>query len=187
MNVKTRTIDLPVSYEFAARGMQQSVDIASLSVTVLVQAALHGLKQTISDAASNAAGSAYDGARTEAQPLWKDLDAKARKGWATDNATLVEQEASALMDKRIAALAEGDWTTRTPAAAGMTLFEQYCAEMVAAQLTFPTGTKKPEKLRAGLEKYEAQPRATRDAIGELVKARIERERAESAIKIDLSL
>lgn len=180
-----RTINPGTTYEFAARGQKLVVDIASLSDDILAQAALHGLKQTISDAASNAAGSAYDGQRGESDPVWKDMDAKAKRAWATSNATLVEQEASALMDKRIAALQEGDWTTRASAAPGMTKFEEYAAELVAGKMTFEKGTRKPERLKAGLAKYEALPQEAKDKVGKLVKARIEREREEAAMDIDL--
>ena len=182
-----RTISPGVTFEFSARGQKLVVDIASLSDAVLTQAALHGLKQTIADAASNAAGSAYDGQREESDPFWKDMDKKAKGAWATSNATLVEQESSMLMEKRIAALAEGDWTTRAAAAPGMTTFEQYCAELVAEKMTFAKGTRKPEKLKLALEKYDAQPQAAKDKIGKLVKSRIEREREEDAIELDLSL
>jgi hypothetical protein len=182
-----RTIKLVEVFEFNARGMLQQVDIASLSDEVLAHATLHGLKQTIADAASNAAGSAYDGARAESAPHWKDMPAAAKRSWATSNAGLVEQEAEALMHKRIAALVEGDWTTRASAAPGMSKFEEYAAEFVAAKMEFPKGTRKPEKLQLALEKFRAQPQKTQDAIGKLVKERIEREREADALAIDLDL
>ena len=172
-------------YSFSARGQKIRVDIPSLSDAILAQAALHGLKQTISDAASNAAGSAYDGQKSESDPAWKDTDAKAKRTWATSNATLVEQEASALMDKRLAALMEGDWTTRASAAPGMSKFEEYAAELVAGKMPFEKGTKKAERLKAGLAKYEELPQESKDKVGKLVKARIEREREEAAMDIDL--
>ena len=180
-----RTLKLAPTFEFAARGQKLVVDLAALSDEVLAQATLHGLKQTISDAASNAAGSAYDGQRGEADPHWKDMLAKDKRTWATSNATLVEQEASALMDKRLAALVEGDWTTRASAAPGMSKFEEYAAELVAGKMEFAKGTKKAERLRAGLEKYEALPQEAKDKVGKLVKARIEREREEDSLDIDL--
>ena len=180
-----RNIEIGTSFEFGARGQRMTVDLAALDDAIIAQAALHGLKQTIADAASNAAGSAYDGARKESQPHWKDLDAKARKSWATDNATLVEQEASALMEKRIAALAEGDWTTRQAAAAGMSKFEEYCAELVAGKMDFEKGMRKPEKLKLALAKYEELDKATQAKIGKLVQARIEREREEEALAFSL--
>ena len=180
-----RTINPGTSFEFAARGQKMVVDLAALSDEVLAQAALHGLKQTISDAASNAAGSAYDGQKTEGDTPWKDLDAKAKRSWAANNAGLVEQEAAALMDKRLAALAEGEWTTRASAAPGMSKFEEYAAELVAGKMTFEKGTKKTDRLKAGLEKYEALPQEAKDKVGKLVKARIEREREEDSLDIDL--
>ena len=180
-----RTINPGTSYEFSARGQKLVVDLASLSDEILAQACLHGLKQTISDAASNAAGSAYDGQRAESAPHWKDMDKKAKGAWATSNATLVEQEASALMDKRIAALAEGDWTTRASAAPGMSKFEEYAAELVAGKMSFEKGMRKPEKLKLALAKYEGLDKETRAKVGKLVQARIEREREEAAMDIDL--
>lgn len=180
-----RKIEIGTSFEFSARGKTLVVDIAALSDSVLAQAVLHGLKQTISDAASNAAGSAYDGAKAESAPAWKDLPNADKRAWTSSNVGLVEQEALALMEKRIAALVEGDWTTRAAAAPGMTKFEQYAAELLAGKMTFAAGTKKPERLRAALEHYKTLADAQRGAVNKLVQARIDREREEAALDIDL--
>ena len=182
-----RTINLGATFEFAARGQTLVLDIATLSDAVLAHATLHGLKQTIADAASNAAGSAYEGQKAESDPHWKDLIAKDKRAWATSHATLVEAEASALMDKRIAALVEGEWTTRASAAPGMSKYEEYAAELVASKMDFPKGTKKAERLAVGLARYEELAEEQKAKVGKLVKARIEREREESALEIDLDI
>lgn len=181
------TINLQPEFEVQARGLAVTVDMAQLSENVIAQAVLHGLKQTVADAASNAAGSAYDGARKESEPHWKDMDARQKKSWAVDHAQMVADEAFALMQKRVDALQEGDWTTRANAAPGMSKFESYVAEIVAGHMTFAKGTRKPEKLQAALEKYHAQPEATRRKIADMAHDQIKADEEKDAIELDLSL
>jgi hypothetical protein len=180
-----RNINIPACFDVSSRGQAFTVDTSKLSDEILAQAIVHGLTQTIGDAASAAAASAYEGKEPNGTP-WKDLSPQRKKDWSLTHALLIAEESAALMEKRIAALYEGDWQTRKAAAAGLSKFDSYRGELVADKMEFPKGTAKAERVRAGLAKFENLASDTQAKVDKLVQARIDREREEASLAIDLS-
>lgn len=178
-------IKLPDTFEIAARGETLELNVTALSADILAQAVLHGLKQTVADAASAAASGAYETQRGAGEADWKALGAEEKKAWSSANVSRIVEHSRVLMLKRMDALKEGDWQTRASAAPGLSQFDEYIGELVAGKLSFAKGTRKPEKVEAGLAKYATLDADTQAKVKQLVKARIERERAERALDIDL--
>ena len=123
MTTIQRTLTLVQEYNIVARGFNLPLASETLSDEVLAQAIAHGLQQTIADAASAAASGHYETNRLEGAPDWKALSADERKRHATNNAMAVAEYGKLLMEKRIAALQAGEWTTRAPGAPGMSALE----------------------------------------------------------------
>lgn len=180
-----RNINIPTTFDVTSRGETFTINTSKLSDEILAQAVVHGLTQTIGDAASAAAASAYDGANPDGTP-WKDLSPQQKKDWAGKNAGLVVQESAALMEKRIAALYEGDWQTRKAATPGLSVFDEYRGELVASKMAFDKGVRKPEKIKAGLEKYATLAPEMQKTVDKLVQERIEQERREKELKLALA-
>jgi len=180
------TITLPESFVVQARGEELPVPIAGLSPEVIAQAVLHGIKQTVSDAASAAASGAYEIARKDDEPDWAKLSAAARKTWATSNGMRIAEYGAALMQKRVDALQSGEWTSRASAAPGMSRLDETIADLLATKMTFEKGTTKKDKLRAAFEAFEGLGAKVQAKVKAMAEARIEREKAEAALDIDLS-
>lgn len=179
-------ITLPEFITFKRAGQEMEVQIIDYAADILAQAVQHGLVQTIGDAASAAASSAYEEKRDqESDPDWAKLTKEAKKRFVLDNAQLIADHGRALMEKRVAQLAEGEWTMRAAAAPGMSKFDQYCAEILRDNMTFAKGTKTADRLTQAFAKFQEQPDATQEKIKEIVKARIERERESTGLQLKL--
>jgi len=180
------TLNLPDTFAFTRAGHETTLTLADFPAHILALALCEGLKSTIGDAASAAAGTHYETNKAKDATPWKDLLSTLKKEYSMKNALAIAEVGQALMEKRAQALRDGDWTTRQAAAEGMSKFDQYRAEYCADRMKFETGTKKPEKLKAGLEAYGKQSPEMRAKIDKLVQARIENEQAAQGLELDLS-
>jgi hypothetical protein len=179
-------LNLPETFSFTRAGHETTLALADFPAHILAMALCEGLKSTIGDAASASASVHYETNKGKDAAAWKELSAEQRKVWSLRNALAIAEVGQALMEKRAQALREGDWTTRQAAAEGMSKFDQYRAEYCADRMKFEAGTKKPEKLKAGLEAYAKQAPDMRQKIDKLVQARIENEQAAQGLELDLS-
>jgi hypothetical protein len=132
--METKTT-LPETIVVMARGHVLEVDASALSPEIIAQAVEHGLRQTISDAASAAASGAYETQRDDGEPDWKALSDKERKAWTTDNGRAVADHGLILMQKRVDALMRGDWQTRTQSVPGMSDLEAMAVKVADESLT----------------------------------------------------
>lgn len=171
------TIELPESLTFKRAGHDLTVAL-DFSPEVIRQAVLHGLTQTIGDAASAAAQGCYETSKPAGAADWKALTAQEKKDWSTANAMNVAAYGLVLMEKRIAALREHGWEARREATAGLDDFQEACARLVMARMTFDKGVKTADRVKAGWAKYESLPAEQRDKVAGLAKAAVERARAE---------
>ena len=179
-------LTLPESFSFTRAGHETTLTLAEFPAHILAMALCEGLKSTIGDAASASASVHYETNKPQGGIAWGDMTKESRKAWAMKNALAIADVGQALMEKRTQALRDGDWTTRQAAAEGMSKFDQYRAEYCADRMKFETGTKKPEKLKAGLEAYAKQSAEMRAKIDNLVQKRIENEQAAQGLELDLS-
>jgi hypothetical protein len=173
------TITLPDSFTFTRAGHELTVKL-DFSPAVLAQAVLHGLTQTIGDAASAAASGAYETSRKpdDGKADWKALTAQERKDWTTANGMNVSAYGLVLMEKRINALRESGWEARRDPAAGLDEFQEACARLVMARMSFDKGVKTADRIKAGWAKYESLDAETQDKVAGLARAAVERARAE---------
>lgn len=105
------SITLPASFTVASRKRNIAVETASLSSEIIAQAVIHGLTQSIADAAASALADAYESANPEHKLEGEALKA-ARKAWGAANADAVADAAEGNMRKRLDALLAGEWQTR---------------------------------------------------------------------------
>ncbi len=105
------TIALPDTFTVASRKRNVVVETASLSQEIIAQAVIHGLTQSIADAAASALADAYESANPE-HGLADDALKAARKAWGTANPDAVADAAEGNMRKRLDALLAGEWQTR---------------------------------------------------------------------------
>jgi hypothetical protein len=105
------SITLPASFTVTSRKRNVAVETASLSPEIIAQAVIHGLTQSIADAAASALADAYESANPE-HGLEGDALKAARKAWGTENPDAVADAAEGNMRKRLDALLAGEWQTR---------------------------------------------------------------------------
>lgn len=107
----TFTINLPASFNVTSRKRNIAVETASLSPEIIAQAVIHGLTQSIADAAASALADAYESANPD-HGLDGDALKAARKTWGNANSDAVADAAEGNMRKRLDALLAGEWQTR---------------------------------------------------------------------------
>lgn len=99
-----------VAMEVESRGVSVSVNVADIPHDILRQVLLHGIKQKISDSASNAAMNVWKATSTkpkEYKPLKAELEEFAERHRAS-----IQQETLALMEKAKQSLLDGKWQIR---------------------------------------------------------------------------
>jgi hypothetical protein len=169
----TFTIKLPKTFSFTRAGYEKTIAPDSFPPEILALAVLEGLKSTIGDAASAAASGHYETNRGDDTPDWSALPASDKRTYTIANVSGIAEYGNALMDKRIDTLMAGDWTSRSPAVAGLSADQSEVADymLAAGMIEAPKGMKRGDKLRAVWEAFEAQPATVQATIRAQIEAK----------------
>lgn len=184
------TLNVASMLEFRRAGHDMKVDMETIPPHIMAELIGHGLTQTVGDAASAASGTHYEANKGKNDPEWKKLAAAQKRAWTEQHATEIAAVGAALMAKRLEALQRGEWTAPRAAAAGLSELETRIADLVAAQMTFPKGSTKRDKAKAGWDAYGKQSDAVKDHFATVARDQLEAERrtaqAAQAVKLDLT-
>lgn len=104
------TITLPESFVVTSRDQDVTVPLAALSADILAQAAMHGLRQVIGDAAAGAVAATYEAAHGSEKA--KAATRADRKEFAEAHADDVAATTVSLMEKRLDTIKAGEWASR---------------------------------------------------------------------------
>ena len=161
-----KTLTLPAAITFKRAGYDMTVRLEDLPAAILAQAVAHGITQTVGDAASAAASGHYETNRPDDSPDWKQLPKADKAKWALEHAMQIAEYGKALMDKRVDALAAGEWQSRAPAAAGLEPDQAEIADYMLGQgmVDRPKGAKRADVLRMTWEAFTGLDADTQAAI-----------------------
>lgn len=161
------TIELDKA-EVTSRGVTVAIDAGKLSPEIVRELALHGLKQKVSDAASQAASIA--------------------KETGNDVAEVTKE----LMGKAVDALLNGEWSQRGAGGGGVSEEQLVARQVARAAIKAKFGAKSPEWSKfTGLEpsdqlaKLDEIAEANADAFAEAIAAKLAERRAERERKAKL--
>ncbi len=139
----------PAQITITSRGLSVALPVATLSPELLVKAALHGLKQKVSDAAAGAMVAAWRN-REEGETV--EAYEAARKVWAESDAGKADiaSKGQALMQKVCDTLVAGDWGADRATGSGLTDVQQAMAKLFidGAKMTFEKAVKTDARYEA---------------------------------------
>jgi hypothetical protein len=175
------TINLPDTFEVTSRDMTVGIVLSDLPAELFAKAALHGIKQKVSDAAAGAALAAF---RNKDEGETAEAFKKAFDAFKDDkvNELKIAETGLALMQKAVASLVAGEWKTARGTGDKLSDVEIEMAKLFAdgAKLKFPKGMKTPERYADALGQLETRPEETQKAVRRLAEETVARKAREDA-------